>query len=68
MGNSKVIRAIESSQKEREIQFAKAINLIATGVLVRDPNRLDIRGVIHCRNDVEIDSNVVFEGEVIRVF
>ena len=29
-----------------------------------DPARLDVRGTLHCGQDVEIDVNCVFEGEV----
>ena len=65
MGNNKIIEAKKHALKEREIQFQKAYKLIASGVLVRDPHRLDIRGNINCGNNVEIDSNVVFEGEVL---
>jgi bifunctional UDP-N-acetylglucosamine pyrophosphorylase/glucosamine-1-phosphate N-acetyltransferase len=43
----------------------KAYKLIAAGVVVSDPQRLDIRGTLVCGKDVEIDINVVFEGDVL---
>ena len=46
------------------MQLKKAYKLIAAGVVVRDPQRLDIRGTLVCGKGVEIDINVVFEGDV----
>jgi bifunctional UDP-N-acetylglucosamine pyrophosphorylase/glucosamine-1-phosphate N-acetyltransferase len=46
------------------VQLKKAYKLIAAGVVVRDPQRLDIRGTLVCGKGVEIDINVVFEGDV----
>ena len=43
----------------------KAYKLIAAGVVVSDPQRLDIRGTLVCGKGVEIDINVVFEGDVV---
>jgi bifunctional UDP-N-acetylglucosamine pyrophosphorylase/glucosamine-1-phosphate N-acetyltransferase len=34
------------------------------GVRLADPARLDVRGLLTCGQDVEIDVNCVFEGEV----
>jgi bifunctional UDP-N-acetylglucosamine pyrophosphorylase/glucosamine-1-phosphate N-acetyltransferase len=34
------------------------------GVRLADPARLDVRGQLHCAQDVSIDVNCVFEGEV----
>ena len=34
------------------------------GVTLADPSRIDIRGELECGNDVFIDANVVFEGDV----
>ena len=42
----------------------KAYKLVSAGVVVRDPQRLDIRGSLVCGKGVEIDINVVFEGDV----
>ena len=43
----------------------KANKLIADGVVVRDPQRLDVRGTLVCGKGVEIDINVVFDGDVL---
>jgi bifunctional UDP-N-acetylglucosamine pyrophosphorylase/glucosamine-1-phosphate N-acetyltransferase len=65
MDNYKITDAKLRSQKEREVQLKKAYKLIPAGVVVRDPQRLDIRGSLVCGKDVEIDINVVFEGDVL---
>lgn len=51
--------------QEREELLEKAFNLIVNGVVVRDPERLDIRGNLVCGKGVEIDINVVIEGDVL---
>ena len=65
MENYKITDAKHRSQKEREELLKKAYKLIAAGVVVRDPQRLDIRGTLLCGKGVEIDINVVFEGDVL---
>ena len=64
MDNYKITDAKDRSQKEREVLLKKAYKLIAAGVVVRDPQRLDIRGTLVCGKGVEIDINVIFEGDV----
>ena len=64
MDNYKINDAKDRSQKEREVLLKKAYKLIAAGVVVRDPQRLDIRGTLVCGKGVEIDINVIFEGDV----
>lgn len=49
---------------ERYYQNRIAGYLLNSGVTLRDPNRLDIRGEIAFGSDVEIDVNVIFEGSV----
>ncbi len=49
---------------ERVYQARIAENLLAQGVTLKDPARLDIRGNLSCGQDVEIDVNCVFEGDV----
>ena len=49
---------------ERKMQLDCAYTLLAKGVRLADPNRIDIRGMLTTGMDVEIDANVVFEGEV----
>ena len=55
---------VQLNQVEREYQRRQARHLMREGVSVADVNRLDIRGLLHCGEDVSIDVNVVFEGEV----
>jgi bifunctional UDP-N-acetylglucosamine pyrophosphorylase/glucosamine-1-phosphate N-acetyltransferase len=49
---------------ERVYQRQQADELMRRGVTLLDPARLDVRGQLTCGTDVEIDVNVVFEGEV----
>ena len=49
---------------ERIYQRHAADALMAQGVTVIDPARLDIRGSLRCGRDVVIDVNAVFEGNV----
>lgn len=58
--NSKV----DLSQIERVHQNRIAQQLLQQGVTLKDPARLDVRGIINCGRDVEIDVNCVFEGNV----
>ena len=52
------------AQLERAFQFQQANGLMAQGVRLADPARIDVRGNLHCEADVEIDVNCVFEGQV----
>ncbi len=58
--NSKV----DLSQIERVYQTRIAQQLLQQGVTLKDAARLDIRGILSCGRDVEIDVNCVFEGDV----
>ncbi|MDZ7803301.1 bifunctional UDP-N-acetylglucosamine diphosphorylase/glucosamine-1-phosphate N-acetyltransferase GlmU [Thiohalophilus sp.] len=49
---------------EREYQLRQATRLMSEGVSLADPARLDIRGRLHCGQDVALDINLVVEGEV----
>ena len=55
---------LQLSQLEREYQRRQAHRLLLAGVSIADPARLDVRGNLQCGQDVKIDVNVVFEGEV----
>jgi len=50
---------------ERAYQRRVAEGLMIQGVRLADPARLDVRGTLHCGQDVEIDVNCVFEGRVV---
>mgnify|MGYP000126617438 CR=1 FL=1 len=52
-------------EKERSKFLEKVYKLMANGVIVSDPYRLDIRGELSCGSGVKIDVNVVIEGNVI---
>ncbi|MHB8716308.1 MAG: bifunctional UDP-N-acetylglucosamine diphosphorylase/glucosamine-1-phosphate N-acetyltransferase GlmU, partial [Sulfuricaulis sp.] len=54
----------ELAQVERIHQQRQAEQLMRQGVTLRDPARLEVRGVLHCGRDVVIDVNVIFEGQV----
>ena len=49
---------------ERAWQRRQADALMAQGVRLADPARIDVRGTLVCESDVEIDVNCVFEGAV----
>ena len=52
------------AQLERIYQSNIASDLMAGGVSLADPARLDVRGTLVCEADVSIDVNCVFEGAV----
>jgi len=54
----------QMARLERAHQRAIAETLMAEGVALADPTRLDVRGTLRCGHDVEIDVGCVFEGEV----
>jgi len=49
---------------ERRVQRRQAEALMLAGVRMADPARFDLRGEMHCGQDVEIDVNCIFEGRV----
>ena len=49
---------------EKQKILEKANRLIEKGVLIRDVHRIDIRGNLKVKEDVEIDVNCIFEDEV----
>lgn len=52
------------AQAERIYQRRIAEQLLADGVMLADPARLDVRGSLICERDVSIDVNCLFEGNV----
>lgn len=50
---------------ERVYQHRYAARLLAQGVTLADPARIDVRGLLKVGRDVEIDVGCVFEGEVV---
>ncbi|PPI86295.1 bifunctional UDP-N-acetylglucosamine diphosphorylase/glucosamine-1-phosphate N-acetyltransferase GlmU [Candidatus Pantoea edessiphila] len=50
---------------ERSYQLKQVQKLIIDGITIRDPNRFDLRGTLKCGVDVEIDINVIIEGNVV---
>ena len=55
---------VQLNQVEREHQRRLAEGLMRQGVSVADVTRLDIRGSLTCGEEVFIDINAVFEGDV----
>lgn len=49
---------------ERTWQQVQATALLAQGVTLVDPARIDVRGNLQCGQDVEIDVGCIFEGNV----
>lgn len=56
--------AWQLAQLERALQRRLARALCLRGARVADPARIDIRGEVNVGMDVEIDADVVFEGQV----
>ena len=55
---------VQLADLERRFQRQQADALLDAGVRLADPARFDLRGTLHCGQDVEIDVNCVFEGTV----
>ncbi len=55
---------MQLAQIERLFQAEQAQALMAAGVTLIDPARIDIRGSLECGKDVSIDLNCIFEGHV----
>lgn len=53
------------AEAEAEYRRRCAQTLMKDGVTLVDPERIDVRGQLHCGQDVLIDVNCVFEGEVV---
>jgi len=55
---------LQLANLERAYQKRVALQLMEQGVRLADPARLDVRGTLTCEQDVSIDVNCVFEGQV----
>ncbi|NBT54122.1 MAG: UDP-N-acetylglucosamine diphosphorylase/glucosamine-1-phosphate N-acetyltransferase [Betaproteobacteria bacterium] len=55
---------VQLAELERAWQKKVAMQLMTDGVRLADPARLDVRGTLTCAQDVAIDVNCVFEGQV----
>jgi bifunctional UDP-N-acetylglucosamine pyrophosphorylase/glucosamine-1-phosphate N-acetyltransferase len=55
---------LQLAELERYYQQRQAEQLMRQGVSLRDPARFDLRGSLSVGQDVEIDINVLLEGEV----
>jgi bifunctional UDP-N-acetylglucosamine pyrophosphorylase / glucosamine-1-phosphate N-acetyltransferase len=56
---------VQLAALERALQARTARALMGGGTRLADPARLDVRGVLTCGQDVEIDVNCVFAGSVL---
>lgn len=54
---------LQLANLERTWQIYQAQNLMKQGVHIIDPNRFDLRGELKVGKDVQIDINVIFEGD-----
>ena len=55
---------LQLAELERACQQRLARQFMEQGVRIADPARFDVRGDLHCGQDVAIDVNCVFEGTV----
>ncbi len=56
---------VQLADLERTFQLRQAQQLMEQGVRIADPARFDVRGSLTCGEDVEIDINCIFAGEVV---
>ena len=56
---------LQLARLERVYQAEQAEKLLLAGVMLRDPARFDLRGTLQHGRDVEIDTNVIMEGNVV---
>ncbi|MBT9505895.1 bifunctional UDP-N-acetylglucosamine diphosphorylase/glucosamine-1-phosphate N-acetyltransferase GlmU [Rhodoferax sp.] len=56
---------VQLAALERAYQKRIALQLMEQGVRLADPARFDVRGSLQCAQDVSIDVNCVFEGQVV---
>ena len=55
---------VQLAELERAYQLRQAKVLMEQGVRLSDPARFDLRGSLECGQDVEIDINCIFAGQV----
>lgn len=55
---------VQLAELERAYQLRQAKALMEQGVRLSDPARFDLRGSLTCGQDVEIDINCIFSGQV----
>jgi bifunctional UDP-N-acetylglucosamine pyrophosphorylase / glucosamine-1-phosphate N-acetyltransferase len=55
---------VQLAELERVYQLRQAKTLMEQGVRLADPARFDLRGSLTCGQDVEIDINCIFAGQV----
>jgi bifunctional UDP-N-acetylglucosamine pyrophosphorylase/glucosamine-1-phosphate N-acetyltransferase len=55
---------VQLAELERLYQKEQATELMKSGVTIRDPSRIDIRGDVKIDTDTEIDINVILQGQV----
>ncbi len=56
---------IQQAELERAYQLDKVNEIMLAGATVADPARVDIRGNVQVGQDVKIDINAVFNGDVV---
>ena len=55
---------LQLAQLERAYQWQQAERLMVAGATLRDPARIDVRGQLNIGQDVELDINLITQGEV----
>jgi bifunctional UDP-N-acetylglucosamine pyrophosphorylase / glucosamine-1-phosphate N-acetyltransferase len=55
---------VQLAALERAFQLRQAEELMIAGASLRDPHRIDIRGTLQVGEEVKIDINCIFEGNV----
>ena len=65
MSNQTIKEIRKKNQLDKDFALQKVFELMSTGVKVKNPAQLYIRGKVSCGKNVEIDLNVIIEGNVI---
>ena len=60
----RVVTLLDLAALERNMLYERACKAILSGVRIRDPRQVSIRGELRCGARVEIDLNVIIEGRV----
>ena len=55
---------VQLAELERWYQLQQAEQLMLSGASLADPKRIDVRGNVNCGQDITLDINILFEGEV----
>jgi len=65
MSQKEIKDVVSIAQKERDLMRERAYAVMKQGVKISDPDRFDLRGKLICGRNVDIDIDVIINGQVI---